>query len=132
MTSYPSLFRNRSAVPRYRALSFGQPLAPGEATYEFAVQSAVGTVNAHREPGNGLACPSPGIEIEQDDGEVAITPDLGTWAEALAVIREYRERSLDFVDERISRLAGDAARWARWHSVRSRIIQIMEAVAKEA
>ena len=119
-------------MTRYRARAFGEPVAPWQATHELAAQSAIETDNAHREPRTGRVYLSPGVEIEQDDGEASMTPDIERWTEALAVVRQYRGRALAIADDRIVDLAGDIAGQARWRAIRSRIEQIMEAAARDA
>ncbi len=119
-------------MTRYRARAFGQPLTPWQATYELAAQSAIEADSAHREPGSGRVYLSPGVEIETDDGEAPMTPDIERWAEALAVVRSKCERARSFADERIADLAGDPFGPARWRMIRSRIVQIMDAAATDA
>ncbi len=119
-------------MTRYRALSFGQPLAPWQATYELAAQSAIETGGAHREPSSGRVYLSPGVEIEAADGEVLMTPEMDWWAEALYVVFLERENAVALVDERIEALADDRLAQARWRMIRSRIVQIMESAAKDA
>ena len=58
--------------------------------------------------------------------------DTEQWAEALALVHQYRGRALAIADDRIADLTGDIAGQTRWRSIRSRIVQIMKAAAEDA
>lgn len=119
-------------MTRFRALAFGKPLAAWQATPELAMQSAIEADNGHRDPSSGRVFLSPGVEIEDEEGEVQTTPDVERWAEALAIIRNHEDRARRFVNERIAAASDDYARVAHWRMIRSRIVQIMNAAAKDA
>jgi hypothetical protein len=51
------------------------------------------------------------------------------WAEAQALVQQYRRRALAIADDRIADLSGDIAGRTRWQMIRSKIAQIMEASA---
>ena len=59
-------------------------------------------------------------------------PDPEALAEAQALVHQYRRRALAIADDRIADLAYDIAGRTPWRSIRSRILQIMEADAKDA
>ena len=60
-----------------------------------------------------------------------MSSDDEQWAEAQALVRQYRMRALAIADDRIADLVADAAGHVRWRAIRSRIVQIMEAGSKD-
>ncbi len=118
-------------MPRFRALSFGQPLAPWQATRELAVQTAVETDSAHRDPHTGIAFLSPDVEIVEAEGDVELTPDMALWAEALAVLRTHLFGAEDYIEAQITTSAGDRDMEARWRLIGKRIALLREAAVKD-
>ncbi len=59
-------------------------------------------------------------------------PDPEALAEAQALVHQYRRRALAIADDRIADLVSNIAARTRWRLIRSRIVQIMEADAKDA
>jgi hypothetical protein len=117
-------------MTRFRALLFGQPLAPWQATRELAEQAAIEAGEAAREP-DGRIYLSAGVEIEIDAGEPpALTPELERWAEALQVIKMMGDGAEEFVAERMRALADDPAGRARWEIIGRRIALVREAAAR--
>ena len=51
------------------------------------------------------------------------------WAEAKALVRQYRRRALAIADDRIADLAGDIPGQARWRLIRSWIVHLVGAAA---
>ncbi len=53
-------------------------------------------------------------------------------AEAMGVVRSKRHRAISFADDEMRRQAANIPTQARWVLIRRRIIQLMEAAAKDA
>lgn len=117
---------------RFRALLFGQPLAPWQATKELAEQSAMEAGEASRDPHSGFAFLSPGVTIEKDDGEAPMTPDMERWAEALAIVKMHGARAMEEVEDRIRALAHDSDGQTRWRAIGGRVRQVLDAAEKDA
>ncbi len=117
-------------MTRHRALLFGQPLAPWQATRELAEQSAIEAGEGSRDSA-GRVFLSPGVTFEHDDGEAPMTPDMERWAEALQVVKMEGDRAEAFVAERMRALADDAAGRARWRAIGRRVEQIRDAAKRD-
>ncbi len=117
-------------MTRYRAVAFGKPLAPWQATHDLAVQSAVEANCARRDPDTGIAFLSPNVEIAEEEGDVPLTPEMALWAEALVLIRQHHVGAKAFATAQMERLYGDQPRRARWQMLRRRIVHIMDAAGR--
>ena len=64
--------------------------------------------------------------------EDAVGPDEALWNEARAIVRAHGGRAVEFANAGVDRSSGDIRVQARWVLIRRRIVQIMEAAAKDA
>lgn len=120
-------------MTRFRALLFGEPIAPWQATKELAEQAAIEAGEASRDAQTGWIYLSPGVAIEEDAGEPpALTPDMERWAEAFAVLRMHQSGAEAFIAERMEDLKHDAAGRARWRAIGKRLAMIRDAAEKDA
>ncbi len=125
------VFEEGLRIARYRALAFGKPVAPWQATYELAAQSAIKTDNAHREPRSGRVYLSPGVEIKEAAGDVPLTGDLALWAEALAILRTHMFGAEDYIEAQIVTAHDDRQAEARWRLIGKRIAMVRAAAGRD-
>lgn len=119
-------------MTRFRALSFGQPLAPWQATKELAEQAAIEAEEASRDPQTGFVYLGIGVTIEKDGGDPPeMTPDMALWAEALAILRKHLFGAEDYIEAKVATSAGDRKAEARWRLIGKRIAIVREAAAKD-
>ncbi len=118
-------------MTRYRALLFGEPLGPWQATHELAEQSAINAGQASRDPATGEVCLSTGAHIEGGDGHIDISLEEMRWADALQIIHEHRHLAVAYAEERLRMVPGDAKERWRWRDIARRIRIVFDAAARD-